>query len=335
MPFLPGKAFKAIGLFTVFHELPTMKTIAKGRQATSLTPMSEPVSWDDQYAFLLVFEGGSLSAAARTLGQAQPTVRARIEALERKLGTVLFTRSSQGLMPTEAARALHAHARAMAHASDAFLRAASSPPGSAVSGTVRIAVSEFVGQEVLPPMLARLRARHPGLVLEVMAANSSADLTQQEADLALRMHPPSGEALVARKLGEVALGFFAHRDYLAARGVPAELADFASHDLIGPDRSASDRRLAEAALPAAVLARIVLRTDSHPGQLAAARAALGIAVVQRPVGLADPNLRPVLPDLVLARLPLWLVAHRDLLAVPRVRACFDHLAEEMARYVRR
>lgn len=298
-----------------------------------MKPMSEPVSWDDQHAFLLVFEGGSLSAAARALGQAQPTVRARIEALERKLGTVLFTRSSQGLLPTEAARALYAHARAMAHASDAFLRAASASPGQ-VAGTVRVAVSEFVGQEVLPPMLARLRVRHPGLVLEVAASNSSADLTRQEADLALRMHRPSGEALVARKLGEVALGFFAHRDYLAARGMPNELADLTSHDLIGSDRSTSDRRLAEAVLPAPVLARIVLRTDSHPGQLAAARAGLGIAVVQRPAGLVDPTLRPVLPELVLARLPLWLVAHRNLLDVPRVRAVFDHLAEDMGRYVR-
>ncbi|WP_207101487.1 LysR family transcriptional regulator [Paracoccus shandongensis] len=295
--------------------------------------MSEPVSWDDQRAFLLVFEGGSLSAAARALSQAQPTVRARIEALERKLGTVLFTRSSQGLLPTEAARALHAHARAMAHASDAFLRAASADPGQ-VAGRVRVAVSEFVGQEVLPPMLARLRTRHSSLVLEVAASNSSADLTRQEADLALRMHRPTGEALVARKLGEVALGFFAHRDYLAARGVPQELADLAFHDLIGPDRSASDRRLAEAVLPAPVLARIVLRTDSHPGQLAAARAGLGIAVVQRPVGLADPNLRSVLPELVLAHLPLWLVTHRDLLDIPRVRAVFDHLAKDIGQYVR-
>ncbi|MTE01930.1 LysR family transcriptional regulator [Paracoccus sp. YIM 132242] len=295
--------------------------------------MSEPVSWDDQHAFLLVFEHGSLSAAARALGQAQPTVRARIEALERKLGTVLFTRSSQGLLPTKAARALHVHARAMAHASEAFVRAASSSEG-AVSGTVRIAVSEFMGQEVLPPMLARLRLRHPGLALEVAASNAPTDLTRQEADLALRTYRPGGEALVGRKLGEVALGLFAHRDYLAARGVPGELADLAAHDLIGPDRSASDRRLAEAALPAPALARFVLRTDSHPGQLAAARAGLGIAVVQRPVGLADPDLRPVLPDLVLARLPLWLVAHRDLLAVPRVRACFDHLAREVAGYGR-
>ena len=71
-----------------------------------------------------------------------------------------------------------------------------------------------------------------------------------------------------------------------------------------------------------------------PGQLAAARADLGIAVVQRPVGLADPGLAPVLPDLLVASLPMWLVAPRDLVDVPRVRAAFDHLAEEFGHYVK-
>jgi DNA-binding transcriptional LysR family regulator len=184
-------------------------------------------------------------------------------------------------------------------------------------------------------MLRRLRARHPGLVLELALSNSSANLTEQEADLAVRMHRPSGDALVARKLGEVTLGLFAHRDYLDARGVPADLADLASHDMVGPDRSIPDRRLAEAVLPVQVLDRMVLRTDSHPAQPAAARAGLGVAAVQRPVALADPDLQPVLPDLVVANLPLWLVAHRDLVGVPRVRAVFDHLAEELGRYTRR
>ncbi|HEU4410053.1 MAG TPA: LysR substrate-binding domain-containing protein [Polyangiaceae bacterium] len=293
--------------------------------------MNPPIAWDDQRVFLAVLEGGSLSAAARRLGLAQPTVRARLEALEQALGTVLFTRSAQGLLPTERARGLGDHVRAMAHASDAFVRAASAPAGE-VAGAVRIAASEFVGVEVLPPMLARLRARHPDLAIELALSNATANLAEQEADVAVRMHPPSQDTVVARKVGAVALGFFAHRDYVARRGRPEAPADLAAHDVIGPDRAPFDLRLAEAALPAPALARFVVRTDSHPAQLAAARAGLGVAVVQRPVGLADPHLVHLLPDLVVATLPLWVVTHRDLRAVPRVRATLDHLAGELARY---
>lgn len=293
--------------------------------------MSAPLSWDDQRAFLAVLEEGSLSAAARRLGVAQPTVRLRVETLERSLGITLFTRSSQGLRPTAQARALGDHVRAMAHASDAFLRAAAAPPDAA-AGVVRLSVAEFVGVEVLPPMLASLRAAHPGLAVEVELSNASANLAEQEADVAVRMHRPSQETLVARKAGEVALGLFAHRDYLARRGTPQVPEDLAHHDLIGPDRSVADRALAEAALPPGT--RFAFRTDSHPAQLALARAGLGIAVVHRPVGLADGRLRPVLPDLLVASLPLWVVTHRDLRHVPRVRAAFDHLVERLALYAK-
>lgn len=295
--------------------------------------MSGAVSWDDQRAFLAVLEAGSLSAAARWLGVAQPTVRARVEALERALGTVLFTRSANGLVPTEQARALGESARAMARASDAFVRAASSPPGE-VAGTVRLSVSDFVGIEVLPSMLSGLRQRYPGLVVEVSLSNASADLLDQEVDVAVRMHPPRHEALVARKVASIALGFFAHADYLARRGVPQAVVDLAAHDLIGPDRARGDLQLAASLHPGIRRERFVFRTDSHPAQLAAARAGLGIAVVQRPVGLADPVLRPVLPELVVASLDTWIVTHENLRRLPRVRAMFDHLAEAFARFVR-
>src|ERR1700761_3900708 len=109
--------------------------------------MSNSVDWDDQRAFLAVLDQGSLSAAARHLRVTQPTVRARIEALERSLGITLFTRSVRGLVPTPQARELGQAARAMARASDAFMRAAGAPPGE-VAGVVRLSVSDFVGVEV-------------------------------------------------------------------------------------------------------------------------------------------------------------------------------------------
>ena len=87
--------------------------------------MNRNPSWEDHRAFLAVIDSGSLSAAARQLGLSQPTVRARIEALEAVLGTVLFTRSVHGLVPTAQALGMAGPARAMAHAADALLRAAS------------------------------------------------------------------------------------------------------------------------------------------------------------------------------------------------------------------
>ncbi len=293
--------------------------------------MNWPIDWDDQRAFLAVLEEGSLSAAARRMGVAQPTMRARIEALEQVLGAVLFTRSVKGLVPTEQARALGDSARAMARASEAFVRAASAPPGE-IAGVVRLSVAEFVGIEVLPPMLAQLRARHPGLIIEVETSNATANLLEQEVDIAVRMHSPRQQALVARKAAAIPVGLFAHVDYLAARGAPQTIADLADHDLIGSDRALADREFLTARFPDLDRSRFVFRSDSHPAQLAAARAGLGIAVVQRPIGLADPKLRPVLPEFTVMTLETWIVTHEDLRDLQRIRAVFDHLCAAFRSY---
>lgn len=288
--------------------------------------MSSSVAWDDQRVFLAVLEEGSLSAAARRLGLSHPTVRSRIEALERELGTVLFTRSVNGLTPTETAETLRGPARAMAMASDLFVRQASASGGE-VGGTVRISVPEFMGIEVVPAMLARLREAHPGIRIELSLSNAPADLLAQEVDVAVRTVAPRQEALVARKVASIPLGLFASRAYVDRRGSPASLAEAATHDVIGPDRNRGDLAMAERLGAAVSRDRFVLRTDSHPAQLAAARAGLGIAVAQAPVGESDPDLVRILPDLDIAVLETWIVTHENLARVPRVRAVFDSLVE--------
>jgi DNA-binding transcriptional LysR family regulator len=293
--------------------------------------MSKTMDWEDQRAFLAVLEEGSLSAAARRLQVTQPTVRARLEALESTLGSKLFTRSVRGLVPTAQARALGEAARAMARASQAFERSASAPPDE-IAGVVRLSVSDFIGVAVLPAMLARLRQRHPALILEIEMSNLAANLLEQEVDMAVHMTPPRQAALVARKVPAIALGFYAHVDYLAARGTPGTLEDLNHHDLIGPDRSAMDLDVIAQLLPGLDRKRFTLRMDSHPAQLAALRAGLGIGVIQRAIGDRDPTLLAVLPEFDIGALETWIVIHEDLRDIPRIRAVFEHLVAEFDVY---
>ncbi|SIS90424.1 LysR family transcriptional regulator [Paracoccus saliphilus] len=288
--------------------------------------MSYTVTWDDQRIFLAVLEEGSLSAAARKLGLSHPTVRSRIGVLEQQLDAVLFTRSVNGLTPTETAEMLREPARRMSMASDLFVRQASASSG-AIAGTVRISVPEFMGIEVMPAMLAQLRNAHPGIKVELSLSNLPADLLTQEVDVAVRTVAPKQEALVARKVASIPLGLFASRAYIERHGSPANIADLASHDMIGPDRNRRDLDLAERLGPGFTRNNLVLRTDNHPAQLAAARAGVGIAVAQLPVGENDPNLIRILPDFELAVLETWIVTHENLVRVPRVRAVFDALVD--------
>lgn len=308
-----------------------MMEIDKNRYAVHPKKMSDMhPDWECQQAFLVVVDTGSLSAAARTLGLTQPTVRHRIEALERAIGQPLFSRAVNGLVPTEEARELATHVRRMAFASEAFYRAARGA-GSEISGTVRISVAEFVGIEVLPPLLEPLRECYPKLEFELALSNESADLLGQEADIAIRMHRPRQDALVAKRAGCIPLGFYAAASYLERHGVPECVADLARHALIGSDRSRMDRDFArnlEEKLGQKF--HFILRTDSHPAQLAAVRAGLGIGVAQVPVGTR--GLVRVLPGLVVAELEAWIVAHEDLRGSRRIDAVFRHLAAALTRY---
>ncbi len=81
-------------------------------------------------------------------------------------------------------------------------------------GTVRISASQVIGVEVLPPILAELRAAHPELVVELTLSNRLEDLLRREADIAVRMLRPSQDALIARRIGDVELGLYAQRRYL-------------------------------------------------------------------------------------------------------------------------
>lgn len=288
-------------------------------------------SWELHETFLEVMREGSLSAASRTLGVAQPTVRRRIEALESALDTVLFTRAQNGLVPTEAANAMLPHAEAMAMTARALSRAASAPH-DADRGTVRVTASEVVGAEVLPSILASLREAHPRIQIELALSDRTHDLLRRDADVAVRMVAPTQSALVARRIGEIPMGLFAAESYVMRRGAPKRLEDLAQHELVGADR---DRAFLEglAAMGLELSPRaFALRTDHDLAYLASIRAGLGIGACQTPLAARAPALVPVLPE-VRFTLPVWIVMHEDLRSVRRVRAVFEHLGRELERYV--
>lgn len=288
--------------------------------------------WERQRAFLAVLREGSLSAAARLIGVAQPTVRRRIEELEDSLGTPLFTRSPSGLLPTERAHALREHAEAMAMAADAFVRSASAGAHE-VAGTVRISASEVIAVEVLPPILAELCAHHPKLVVELSPTNRNEDVLRREADVAVRMVPPQQDALVARRVGAVTLGLHAHRDYLKARGTPASLDEMRGHAIIGVEGDTPVLRALQHRGLAVERADFSFRSDSDLAQLAAIRAGLGIGVCQIPLAARDPKLVRVLPQALSLDLETWVICHEDQRGVARIRAVFDALVAGLNRYI--
>lgn len=296
--------------------------------------MANVTDWTLVRSFLEVLRRGSLSAAARSTGLTQPTIGRHIELFEQSLGASLFTRSASGLIPTEAARSLQAHAEAMEASMAALIRAAEmGGDAEAPRGTVRITASEIMGTAVLPDMLAQVRQTYPEIVFELALNNRTDDLLRRDADIAVRMVRPTQEGLVARKIGETALKLYAHRRYLERFGTPDSVEALMKAHLIGFDRDDhSARAVAEGILP---ITRDLFRfrCDNDAAQMAALNAGLGVGVMQTALARRNPDLIEVLADRIGFKLDVWLAVHANQKDQPAIRAVFNELADRLRTFV--
>lgn len=272
-------------------------------------------SWDDVRLFLAAVEHGSFTEAARALGVGQATLSRRIAALERQVGHSLFDRSRSGLTLTSAANQLLPWAEAMG----ASMREAAATLAGlemAPEGRVRLTCAPGVAVDFGPLLVRRLRAKHPKLVVEVLAELRLRDLTAYEADLALRSQPPASGPLLVKKLGELPVGLFASKDLV--RRLPAR-PRLDQVPLLGWSEELPTLHAALAGLPCPR----TMVTNDFLTMCAAASAGLG-AMMTTTVQAGLRGLVRVDVPLPLAPLaPLYLVTHEALRRVPRVAAVFE------------
>jgi DNA-binding transcriptional LysR family regulator len=274
--------------------------------------------WSAIRTFLVVVEAGSFSAAARRLGLSQSTVSRQVCALEAVVGRRLFVRAGRTVTLTDAGATLATPASDVRDAIARFERLAAGARRTA-SGLVRLATVDEVARRVLAPAFPALRARHPELSLEMVARVETANLERRDADLALRFSIPESGDLVRKRAMLIRYGVF---------GTPAVLGE-ASPSWVGFERALAgipeERWLAENVAPR----RVVLRATSIDAQLEACAAGAGLALLPVDTASAHPLLRRRADGIELTR-PLWLVAHRDVLSSPRVRAVFRWALEACA-----
>jgi len=286
--------------------------------------------WTLVRSFLAVLDAGSLTGAARKLGAQQPTLSRHVAELEAQLGTPLFERTGRGVVPTAAARAIADAARRM-HEGAAALSGALAGRLESDIGTVRVTTSEVAAAWLLPPVLAALQVAEPGIAIELVASNRISNLLRREADIAVRMVRPEQGSLVARRIGEVPIGAYAHERYLARAGVPRRPQDLLEHRLVGYDTDDTlVRGFAAMGFPVA-RERFAPRTDSHVAYARLVAEGAGIGFLASYTTARLPGLVRVLPELPVPPLPCWLAVHREIRGSRVVRRVFDFLADALPR----
>lgn len=243
--------------------------------------------FDDMTVFVHVVEAGSFSSAARRLGIAKSIVSRRIGALEARLGTSLFHRSTRRLSLTETGLAYVERARRIlsdvAEADDVARQLQGE-----LKGKLRVAAPMSFGWRHLAPAVLDFLAAHTGLDVDLDLNDRRVDLVSEGYDLAIRIGKLADSSLIARTLAPCRHVVCASPAYLAKRGIPRTPLDLATqnHDcLVYSNRPASEQwrfRMGDTWHEAPVMAR---RLGVNNGDVLRDAAIAGLGLVVLPTFL--------------------------------------------------
>lgn len=288
------------------------------------------LDWNDYRYFLAVARGGSLSAAARSLGVDQSTVGRRLATLQDACGARLFDQTPTGYILTAAGESVHED---VARLEEGFLAVERRLAGTDAKpeGVVRIATTETFAAflvERIPP----LRARYPALSLELVTSDTVVDLSRRAADVAVRIGaPPKQPNLIVRKLGVVGFGLFGSARYLARRPRPRLRDGLAGHEVVAFGGQLARAPLGRWLDTYAAAARVALRADSLEVAHKAVVAGLGLGVLPAMFASGAPSQLERIPADVPTSSPIIIVVHEDQARSARVRVVIDHIASAIHR----
>lgn len=253
--------------------------------------------------FCAVAEQQSFTKAAERLGLDKSSVSRIVRTLEDAVGVELLRRTTRSVRPTPEGLDLLQRLQGPLTELDTVFQTFS-PSTADAQGLVTIATTTDLAQTYLLPALAAFRLRHPKVTVRLELSNKLLDLVADGVDLALRVGKPGGEAIVAKKVGVVDLGFFASPGYLERRGIPTDVTQTRFHETLWPAMPKGARYASAWAPPSVECADFTLLANA---------AHLGAGIALLPIALARPavasgQLIRVLSDVTLGHAPIYVVS---------------------------
>jgi DNA-binding transcriptional LysR family regulator len=285
------------------------------------------IDWNDVRYFLAAARGRSARAAAQQLGVNHATVLRRIAQLEERLGAQMFEKLPSGYRLTAAGEEVLELAAQM-EASSHQLETRVFGRDQSVRGLLRVTLAPTLATHLLMPDLADFARLHPDIEMEILSSGELANLTNREADVALRvvydrttlplnLHGLKGPDLLG--------GVYMSRDLLAAwrAGAPDPIRwiVISMHGI--PDWAR------EIDVP---IKGVPFRTTDGEAQLAAVRQGLGITTLPCFVGDADPILTRVPGTGLQMHGTLWILTQGETRKTKRVRLFTAFLSSRLAAY---
>lgn len=290
--------------------------------------------FSEMAAFVRVVEAGGFTEAARRAGVSKSAISKQVSALEQRLGARLLDRTTRRVSPNEIGLAYYDRAtRALAEADEAD--AAAKSMQSEPQGELRLSAPHTFGLRVLTPIITDFLKDYPKTRVNLSLDDRFVEIVAEGYDLAIRVGALEDSALRARRLGETAMGMIAAPDYIARRGAPETLDDFAGHDLLHYSYRASGRSwplIGPDGAERTIRSGGPLTVNNGEALLTAAEKGLGIALLPEFIfaeSLAAGRVALVLPEARQAPLGIWAVTPPGPFTQPTVRAFVDFASSRL------
>jgi len=293
-----------------------------------------PIDWDKLRVFHAVAEAGSFTHAGETLNLSQSAVSRQVSALEQSLGTPLFHRHARGLILTEQGETLYDTAHNV-FAQLAKVQTQLAENKERPQGALKISSTVAFGSVFLASRMKEFVNRYPDIDVSLVLADTELDLSMRQADVAIRLTPPTQPDLVQRLLMTLQYRVYAAPEYLQQYGMPKNARDLDRHRIVvyGDDARppvANLNWLLTENVRDSIPRKPVLRVNSIYGILRAVQSGLGLGALPEYMGREIGNLVEVLPELQGPELQMYFVYPEELRDSARIIAFRDFLVEKLA-----
>ncbi|MFB0951198.1 MAG: LysR family transcriptional regulator [Rhodospirillales bacterium] len=291
------------------------------------------MDWDKLRVFHAVADAGSFTHAGDTLNLSQSAVSRQVSALEQSLGTPLFHRHARGLILTEQGETLYETAHNV-FAQLAKVQTQLAENKERPQGPLKVSSTVAFGSVFLASRMKEFVNRYPDIDVSLVLADTEVDLSMREADVAIRMTPPTQPDLVQRHLMKLRYRVYAAPEYLQQHGMPKLPKDLDMHQIVvyGDDARPPAANLNWLLDEGAKGGRRdpILRVNSIYGILRAVQSGLGVGALPEYMGRELGSLVEVLPELRGPELDMFFVYPEELRDSARIVAFRDFILEKLA-----
>lgn len=232
--------------------------------------------------------------------------------MEHQTGVVLFNRESTGYKPTDEGLSLANKARLISQdVENAYLKLAGED--LRISGTIRIATSDFLEEIFLTKALGLLRQRYPEITAEIIVSSQFTSLGKRDADVAFRAITKSPKGLKGKSLTTLQYSIYSHKKLIN------EVYELSDLKWISDDDTITHSQLRYWQNSIIANPDVILKANSTMAKFNAVKQGIGVSLLPDLLGESDENLVCIHSN-PLWKLDIWFLSHNDLYNLQRIKA---------------